>query len=61
MMFTIDCPVHGSKVLVGMRRIRSLANTERGILLNIECYCGTRVAVGTGSKYFSPPVAELAG
>jgi hypothetical protein len=50
-MFAIKCPVHGSKVLVGNRRIRSLVNTERGILLDVECYCGTHVAVGTGRNY----------
>jgi hypothetical protein len=54
-MFAISCPSHGSNVLVGSRRIRSLINTEAGIVLNIECYCGTHVAVGTGRKYLSRP------
>jgi len=58
-MFTIDCPVHRSKVLVGMRRIRSLANTKHGILLDVECYCGTRVALGTGRTYLNRAMAAL--
>jgi hypothetical protein len=50
-MFAINCPAHGSKVLVGTRRIRSLVNMDRGILLDVECYCGTHVVVGTGRSY----------
>jgi hypothetical protein len=59
-MFAIDCPVHGSKVLVGTRRIRSLVNTGRGILLDVECYCGARVIAGTGRNYVRRSLAALA-
>jgi hypothetical protein len=38
-------------VLVGIRRIRSLINTESGIVLVIECYCGMRVVLRTGRGY----------
>jgi len=58
-MFAINCPVHGSKVLVGTRRVRSLVNMERGILLDVECYCGTHVVVGTGRNYVSWSVPAL--
>jgi hypothetical protein len=58
-MFAIDCPVHGSKVLVGARRIRSLVNTERGILLDVECYCGTRVVAGTGRNHVHRSLTAL--
>jgi hypothetical protein len=58
-MFAINCPVHGSKVLVGARRVRSLVNMERGILLDVECYCGTHVVVGTGRNYVSRSVPAL--
>lgn len=54
-MFSIKCPSHGSDVLVGPRRIRSLLNAEASILLEIECYCGTHVVLGTGRTYVSPP------
>ncbi len=59
-MFTIDCPTHGSKVLVGTRRIRSLINTERGIVLDVECYCGTRVSGGTGRNHARRSLPALA-
>jgi len=58
-MFAINCPVHGSKVLVGTRRVRSLVNMERGILLEVECYCGTHVVVATGRNYVSRSVPAL--
>jgi len=50
-MLSISCPSHGSRVLVGIRRIRSLINTESGIVLVIECYCGMRVVLRTGRGY----------
>jgi hypothetical protein len=59
-MFAIDCPVHGSKVLVGTRRIRSLVNTGRGILLDVECYCGARVIAGAGRNHVRRSVTALA-
>jgi hypothetical protein len=59
-MFVIDCPVHGSKVLVGTRRIRSLVNTSSGILLDVECYCGARVTAGTGRNHVRRSLKALA-
>jgi hypothetical protein len=53
MMFSITCPRHGSDVLVGSRRIRSLINSEAGIALEIECYCGRYVLLETGRNYVS--------
>lgn len=47
-MFPIDCPAHGQRVLVPPTRIRHLRNTQHGILLTVECWCGTRVTVRTG-------------
>ena len=58
-MLSINCPTHGAKVLVGTRRIRSMINTKNGIVLHVECYCGTHVVVGTGRDYASQPVAAL--
>ena len=59
-MLSINCPTHGANVLVGTRRIRSMTNTDNGIVLHVECYCGTHVVVGTGRDYASQPVAALA-
>lgn len=47
-MFAIQCPVHRSRVLVSERRIRALRNTEHGILLDVECYCGHIERIRTG-------------
>jgi hypothetical protein len=47
-MFSIDCPGHGHRVLVPSTRIRSFHNTGAGILLTLECWCGTQVPVRTG-------------
>lgn len=59
-MFAIDCPVHGSKVLVGPQRIRSLVNTQHGILLDVECYCGAHAVTGTGRNYGNRSTPALA-
>jgi hypothetical protein len=59
-MLSINCPAHGTKVLIGTRRIRSLVNTEHGIVLHVQCYCGTHVVVGAGRDYASQPISALA-
>lgn len=50
-MLSIYCPKHGSEVLVGTRQIRGFTNTEHGIAVEVECYCGHRVTGGTGRHY----------
>lgn len=46
----IECPVHG-RIMVPATRIRALHNNSYdGILLEIECWCGTMVAVRTGHR-----------
>jgi hypothetical protein len=59
-MLSINCPTHGTKVLVGTRRIRSLVNTDHGILLHVQCYCGSHVVVGTGRDYATQSVPAQA-
>ena len=49
-MFAIYCPKHASRVLMTERHIRSMRNTPHGILLDVECYCGTHVTIRTGRK-----------
>lgn len=55
-MFTIDCPTHGHPVLVTDEHIRSLTNTDHGIVLDIECWCGTHVTLVTGRSARKTPV-----
>ena len=39
-MFSIDCPRHGCRVLLGSRSIEALVNTPDGIVLHWRCRCG---------------------
>jgi hypothetical protein len=50
-MMVIQCPTHQSEVLLTERRIRGIRNTEHGILMDVECYCGTHVVIRTGRKW----------
>ena len=45
-MFTIDCPTHGTEVLLSERRIEAVVPTEEGHELRWRCWCGT-----TGSTF----------
>jgi hypothetical protein len=57
-MFIIDCPAHGSRVLLSERRIRSLRNTNAGVLLDLECYCGHIEKIRTGRRHAGGPVHD---
>ena len=54
LMFTVDCPRHGRPVLLPASRIRGLHNTDAGILLRVECWCGTLITVRTGRRAAAP-------
>ncbi len=47
-MLAAHCPTHGKKVLLPESRIRALVNTERGIVVKLECYDGTEIVLRTG-------------
>jgi hypothetical protein len=47
-MFTVQCPQHGTEVLLPERRIESLRNTMTGIEVRWVCYCGHRGSFMTG-------------
>ena len=49
-MFSVQCPQHGSEVLLPERRIESLRNTLAGIEVRYVCYCGHRGAFTTGRR-----------
>jgi hypothetical protein len=48
-MFDVYCPTHGSRVLLGPRRIETLTNTPAGVVVEWRCYCGTQ-----GTLSFAP-------
>lgn len=56
-MMLIHCPQAGVDELVAERRIRSVCNTENGIVLHVECYCGQRHTVRTGRLFSGPRTA----
>jgi hypothetical protein len=40
-MFTVHCPGHRARVLLGPRSIERLVNTDDGIALHWRCRCGS--------------------
>jgi hypothetical protein len=49
-MFTVECPRHQARVLLGAHSIEGLANTGRGVVLSWRCHCGTRGTMVTGLR-----------
>jgi hypothetical protein len=47
-MFAIDCPHHGARALATTDQILRYENTEHGIELLVECWCGGLVTVVNG-------------
>jgi len=47
-MFRIDCPTHGSTVLLSERRIRGIRRSGGGMDVDYECWCGHRGSFRTG-------------
>ena len=47
-MFDPYCPSCSSRVLTGIRQLRSLDNTSRGIVLRFSCHCGGEAVLVTG-------------
>ncbi len=41
-MFSIDCPCHGTQVLLGLDSIEALLSTSAGIEVYWRCTCGER-------------------
>src|SRR5690606_18667564 len=54
-MLAVCCPTHGRRVMVPETRIRYLRNTDDGIQLEVECWCGARVTVHTGRNRARDP------
>lgn len=47
-MFTVFCPRHQSRVLLGARAIDAVVNTRDGVVLHWHCRCGAAGTVTTG-------------
>ncbi len=58
-MFSVQCPDHGSEVLLSERRIRSIVPTAAGLRMEWECWCGHRGTTLTGRPV--PAVAPMVG
>ncbi len=49
-MFAAYCPKEGSRVLLGLSRIRGVTNDDGMIVVELECYDGERVRHYTGKR-----------
>jgi hypothetical protein len=58
-MFDVYCPTHRATVLLPVSRIRAMHNTDRGIVVEMECYDGTAVAFVTGRGAGAPDPEKL--
>jgi hypothetical protein len=41
-VFTVDCPTHGTRVLLTARSVTGVRNLPAGIELDWRCHCGAR-------------------
>ena len=41
-MFAVDCPTHGTRVLLDYSRIEAQRNTAEGPVVDWRCWCGAR-------------------
>ncbi len=49
-MFAVNCPHHGSRVLLGLSDIDRIENTRHGIELHYTCSCGHHGKWVTGKQ-----------
>ena len=47
-MFTVHCPGHRARVLLGPRSIDALVTTEEGIAVHWRCRCGSHGVLHEG-------------
>jgi hypothetical protein len=55
-MFTVDCPRHGSEVLLPERRITALDTRGGRITVRWTCWCGHRGSHRTGRARPTPSI-----
>jgi hypothetical protein len=58
-MFDIDCPRHGTRVLVPARHVVRLESGPEGVVAHVRCWCGevVRWRGGRGTRRPSPVAA----
>ncbi len=49
-MLSVQCPRHGRRVLLGLRQICGIVNTDHGIEVHYTCTCGHEGLWLTGAK-----------
>jgi hypothetical protein len=49
-MFSVNCPRHGTRVLLPDDQIESLDNSDHGIEVRWVCYCGQRGSFRSGRR-----------
>lgn len=49
-MFTVDCPRHRTRVLLGPRAIDALVDTGDGVDLHWTCRCGAHGVLHRGTE-----------
>jgi hypothetical protein len=55
-MFTVQCPRHGSEVLLSERHILGLDPSEGQMTVRWECWCGYRGSHRTGRSRRPSPL-----
>jgi hypothetical protein len=53
-MFSVECPGHGSRVLLGLESIETLVSTPDGLEVHWRCTCGEQ---GVWAPRVSVPAA----
>lgn len=49
-MFAVDCPKHGTRVLIWTSLVERVRNTPGGIEVDYRCTCGHRGTWSTGRR-----------
>ncbi len=59
-MFTVHCPRHQARVLLGPRSIERLVTTADGVEVHWRCHCGAQGAHVTGRRAEATTAHRLA-
>lgn len=59
-MFAVDCPRHGTRVLLDYSRIEAQTNTADGPVVDWRCWCGARGRLVRGFHTRPRPCTAIA-